>query len=255
MIPTQLEKLILSGKASFETYQIGITEFNVIPVQSKEFIVVIGYDFYAANDVSIDGVATNQKVPQKIEFYDGFRYNHFVHKMMDVTGSSAILQDQRMVSNDGLYMLFKRDVGISITIPRWNEYNWSNYVDTLDGATGKATIPTSAAQIINDGVNEYTTTPISSLAGTEMATPEVSSIPLNRTITGGTYSDQYTNGPYNLGFDNNQFNFSPEARPTSYINTTFPNAYQSVTPEQMNRAFFLNVKYVRVFEEADTNIR
>lgn len=252
MIPTELEKLILSGKASFETYQIGFTEFNVIPVQSKEFIVVIGYDFQAANDVRpLDGTS-GLKVPQKIEFYDGFRYNHFVHKMMDISGSSAILQDQRMVSNNGLYLLFKRDVGISITIPYETNYNWATYIDTLDGAVTRPTIPNSAQQIVNPGVNDYTTNPISALAGTELRTPETSSIPLNRSIEGGTYSDQYTNGPYNLGFDNNQFNFSPETRPRYYSGQ--PN-YEAVGISDMNKGFFLNVKFVRVFEEADTNIR
>lgn len=252
MIPTELEKLILSGKASFETYQIGFTEFNVIPVQSKEFIVVIGYDFQAANDVRKDGDTAGIKVLQKIEFYDGFRYNHFVHKMMDISGSSAILQDQRMVSNDGLYMIFKRDVGISITIPYETNYDWTPYIDTLDGAVARPTIPNSAQQIVNEGVNDYITNPISALVGTELRTPETSSIPLNRSIEGGTYSDQYTNGPYNLGFDNNQFNFSPETRPRFYSGQ---DNYEAVTISDMNKGFFLNVKYVRVFEEADTNIR
>lgn len=252
MIPVKLEELILSGNATFETYQIGLTEFNVIPVKEKEFIVIIGYDFQAANDVRSSGDTSGRKVPQKIEFFDGFRYNHFIHKMMDITGSSAILQDQRMVSNEGLYMIFKRDVGVSITMPYETEYDWSTLVDTLDGGVGRPTVPNTAKNIIFEGTNDYQTNPISSLVGTEMKLPQTSSIPLNRSVKGTKYSNQYTNGPYNLNFDNNQFNFSPEFNPRYYIGK---DSYASVTADDMNKGFFLNVKYVRVFQEADENIR
>lgn len=252
MIPVKLEELILSGNATFETYQIGFTEFNVIPVKEKEFIVIIGYDFQAANDVRSDNSSSGLKVPQKIEFFDGFRYNHFIHKMMDISGTSAILQDQRMVSNEGLYMIFKRDVGVSITIPYETNYNWTPYVDTLDGGVGRATVPNTAKNIIFEGTNNFQAAPISALAGTEMKAPETSSVPLNRSVKGSKYSDQYTNGPYNLNFDNNQFNFSPETRPRFYSGA---NSYDEVSISNMNQGFFLNVKYVRVFQEADENIR
>lgn len=252
MIPVKLEELILSGNATFETYQIGFTEFNVIPVKEKEFIVIIGYDFQAANDCRLDSDTSGRKVPQKIEFFDGFRYNHFVHKMMDITGSSSILQDQRMVRNEGLYMIFKRDVGVSITVPVIENYNWSSYVDTLDGGVTRPGTPNTAKNIIFEGTNQYQTNPISALVGTEMVTKETSSVPLNRTVKGSKYSDQYTNGPYNLNFDNNQFNFSPETRALVYSGR---NSYDVVSPDDMNKGFFLNVKYVRVFQEADENIR
>jgi hypothetical protein len=253
VIPVKLEELILAGNATFETYQIGLTEFNVIPVKEKEYIIVLGYDFQAANDVSIPNKSVeNNKVIQKIEFFDGFRYNHFIHKMMDITGSSAILQDQRMVSNEGLYMIFKRDVGISITIPFWANYNWTTYVDTLDGGVARVDVPNTAKNIIFEGTNRFQTNPISSLVGTEMATPQTSSVPLNRSVNGSKYSDQYTNGPYGTGFDNNQFNFSPETDPAVYVGDQ---NYETVTPSDMNKGFYLNVKYVRVFQEADENIR
>jgi hypothetical protein len=113
MIPVQLEKKILAGKAAFETYQAAFTEYNVIPVRSKEYIVILGYTFQPAGTANyrreVDGLGVpgQNKVPQKIEFFDGQRYNHFIHRMEEVGTNPANL-DLHNVVQGGLYLVYTR---------------------------------------------------------------------------------------------------------------------------------------------------
>jgi hypothetical protein len=257
MIPVELEKKILSGNASFETYQSGFTEYNVIPVRSKEYIVILGYNFQPAGTANYRrdvggtiGIPGQVKVPQKIEFFDGQRYNHFIHRMEEV-GTNASNLDLHNVTQGGLYMVYKRDCGIAVTVPLYENYDWSGLTSVW--RSGITNVPDSGQEIIFKGTNNYgntTATGFTLLAKTEGATGATNNTPTNRFFNSDRYSENFEAGP--IAGETNQFNFNTEPGPVTYnANAT----YASNTPADWNNAWYLNVQYVRVFQEADENLR
>ena len=256
MIPVELERKILSGKATFETYQAAFTEYNVIPVRQKEYIVILGYNFQPAGtanyrrEVEGIGIPGQTKVPQKIEFFDGQRYNHFIHRMEEV-GTAAQNLDLHNVTQGGLYMVFKRDVGVAVTIPKYANYDWNGFVDVW--RSNITNVPDSGQQIIFKGTNDYgnsTATGFTLLAQTEGFSSATGNAPTNRNFDSAKYSENFEGGPYQG--ETNQFNFNTEPGPVTYNGNA---TYVANTPTDWNNSWYLNVQYVRVFQEADENIR
>lgn len=125
MIPAGLENLILTNQARFETRAFGLQQYSVLPVQKGEKIVILGYDFQPANvvnDTFNGGRNTSYAGVQRISFFDGSRYNHFLHKM---SGSVEYLNDatnngRRSIkpfhSVDGLYIIYNKDIGVEVSM-------------------------------------------------------------------------------------------------------------------------------------------
>lgn len=246
-IPAKLEELILEGKARFETYQAGFTEFNVIPVQSKEFVVITGFNFSPANRCryvdslpEISGISTIQR----IEFFDGNNYNHFVAKMGGAVGDTSNTIEEHYDMDD-LYCVYHNDVGIMVTVPIAGPVNLNGFNDTIDGSNGN-----SARKVINQGTNPYLTTAQTVQYATESASPGTFNIPSNVKVNGPNYSNNLTGGPY-AGQETNQFQFTSEPGRVVY---NLANNYVALSPEDFRFNWYLNVQYVRVFNSG-TNVR
>jgi hypothetical protein len=89
-IPTQIEKDIVRGKATYETFQTGIGGQTVIPVNPNSYIVIFGYDFSPAGGglTQVTAAPTGiQNLPtsisyfgtQQVSFYSNNAFNPFVH--------------------------------------------------------------------------------------------------------------------------------------------------------------------------------
>jgi hypothetical protein len=89
-IPTQIEKDIVRGKATYQTFQTGIGGQTVITVTPNSYIVIFGYDFSPAGG----GFTTMAQVPtgttpvptpisyfgtQQISFFSANAFNPFIH--------------------------------------------------------------------------------------------------------------------------------------------------------------------------------
>tara|TARA_R100001086_G_scaffold35208_1_gene15943 strand:+ start:119 stop:862 length:744 start_codon:yes stop_codon:yes gene_type:complete len=240
-IPSGLENLILQGKARFETYQTGLTEFNVIPVRAKEHIVITGFTFHPAAVVRyMDQSVTTQKATiQRIEFFDGENYSHFITKM---TGGQADTEqrDLNETHQHNLYLVFHSDVGIMISVPQFGPVDLNAFRDTITGANGN-----SAAKVINQGTNPYLTTPQEIQYLTEGGSPGTQNIPMNKFVNGPNYSDSLSAGPY-TNQETNQFQFTSEPTTCIYGGAS---SYSAIDPEDYRKNFYLNVQYVRVYEE------
>ena len=88
-IPTQVEKDIVRGKATYETFQTGIGGQTVIPVNPNSYIVIFGYDFspagggltqVAAAPTGIQNLPTSISYfgTQQVSFYSNNAFNPFV---------------------------------------------------------------------------------------------------------------------------------------------------------------------------------
>jgi hypothetical protein len=240
MIPQGLENLILDGKARFETYQAGFTELNVIPVENKEFIVVTGYSMTPANRAAYsEPSAFVTSTIQRIEFFDGDRYNHFIHKMGGGGGQSDnFTYDYH--NQHGLYMVFHNDVGVMVTVPINENVNLTGFRADLDGSNGN-----SAARVVQQGTNPYLTTPQSVQYLTESASVGTANIPSNRSINSDDYSNSMNGGPF-TGQTTNQFQFTTEDGPVYYNAAA---NYNAIGPDDYRINWYLNVQYVRVYQQ------
>lgn len=245
-IPAKLEEMILDGKARFETFQCAFTDFNVIPVESKEYIVITGFNFQAPAAVYYTDPATFVATVNRIEFFDGTNYNHFFSKM---GGQSGVTQGVSQVANffENLYLVYKKDCGVAVTIPKQDDVNWdaAGYQQVLDGSNGNA-----AAKVVNQGTNPYTATPQTSLARTRGFSAGTDNVPFNRKPNAANYSSSFNGGPV-PGGSTNQFNFTSEENMHYYNGFT---NYATVGPQELRLGYYLSVHYVRVFETG-TNVR
>lgn len=244
-IPAKLEELILDGKARFETYQAGFTEFNVIPVQSKEFVVITGFQIQPATRaryVSAGGIEYSSI--QRIEFFDGNNYNHFIAKMGGST-SRTEQETQNSFDFENLYCVFHNDIGIMVTVPIAGPVDLNAFRDTIDGSNGN-----SARKVINQGTNPYLTTPQDVQYATESASPGTFNIPANVKVNGPNYTNNMTGGPYG-GQETNQFQFTAEPGAVFYRDAA---NYSTLNPDDYRFNWYLNVQYVRVFNSG-TNVR
>lgn len=243
-IPAKLEELILEGKARFETYQAGFTEFNVIPVQSKEFIVITGFTFLPASTAKYAAVSV--ATIQRIEFYDGNNYSHHIAKMTGGTAGTEIRDLNELVQSD-LYSVFHNDVGIMVTVPIYQTLSLNGFNDTLNGNNGN-----TARKVINQGTNPYLTTPQNVQYATESGSAGTFNIPGNKGVSDPNYTNSMTNGPHGVGSqETNQFQFTSHPGKVYY---GVPTDYSAITPIALRSNWYLNVQYVRVFNSG-TNVR
>jgi len=245
-IPAKLEELILEGKARFETYQAGFTEFNVIPVQSKEFVVITGFQFQPASFTKYVGRGdfAARATIQRIELFDGNNYNHFIAKQ---GGKTTDTEDAIPASYDfeNLYCVFHNDIGVMVTVPIFDAVDLNGFADDIDGSNGN-----SARKVINQGTNPYLTTPQAVQYATESASPGTFNIPGNVKVNGPNYTNNMTGGPYG-GQETNQFQFTSEHERV-YYNVT--SNYSTIEPNDFRYNWYLNIQYVRVFNSG-TNVR
>ncbi len=189
-IPLKLEELILEGKAKFETFQAGFTELSVIPVGTKEFIVVTGLKFQPANRARYEGALGSFTTVQRIELHDGKNYNHFVAKM----GGNVAVNDNSSYNDhsyQNLYCIFKSDVGVMVTVPQAGPIDLTAFRDDLTGANGN-----TAKKIVNQGTNPYLLTPQNLQYQTEGGSAGTLNIPTNVKVNGPNYSNNFAAGPY-----------------------------------------------------------
>jgi hypothetical protein len=244
-IPAKLEELILEGKARFETYQAGYTEFNVIPVQSKEFIVITGFQFQPASRVVYTGSGISYSVIQRVEFFDGNNYNHFIAKMGGGAGGADVSQNSYDYEN--LYCVFHNDIGVMVTVPVFGPIDLSSFRDTIDGSNGN-----TARKVINQGTNPYLTTAQSVQYATESASAGTFNVPGNRGINDPNYTNSMATGPHGIGSqETNQFQFTSEPNPVFY-NTAA--SYAALEADDLRKSWYLNIQYVRVFNSG-SNVR
>lgn len=93
-IPTQIEQDIISGKATYRTFQTGNGGQSILPVPANAYVVIFGYDFSPAgggidvvgNALTNDGGFTALSVDrlrwfetQQITFYTGTDFYPFIH--------------------------------------------------------------------------------------------------------------------------------------------------------------------------------
>lgn len=92
-IPTQIEKDIIAGKATYRTFQTGAGGQSILPVPANSYAVIYGYDFSPAGGgfghviPTPDVIAENQLFPdairwfetQQISFYTGNDFYPFIH--------------------------------------------------------------------------------------------------------------------------------------------------------------------------------
>lgn len=246
-IPAKLEEMILDGKARFETYQAGFTEFNVIPVQRKEFVVVTGLHFSPAQSTRYVGVDSALFATiQRIEFFDGNNYNAFIAKQGGQAGATTSFDTHEYII-DNLYSVFHNDVGVMVTVPIRAAVDFNGLRDTIDGSNGN-----TARKVINQGTNPYLTTAQSVQYGTESASAGTFNIPANRGVNDPNYTNSMTAGPHGIGSqETNQFQFTSEPTDVFYGGL---NNNSAVEPDDYRNNWYLNVQYVRVFNSG-TNIR
>lgn len=245
-IPAKLEELILEGKARFETYQAGFTEFNVIPVQSKEFVVVTGLQFQPASFTKYiqSGSPTPRATIQRVELFDGNNYNHFIAKQGGgASDTNTVIPNSYDYEN--LYCVFHNDIGVMVTVPIFGPVDIEGFNDDIDGSNGN-----SARKVINQGTNPYLTTAQSVQYATESASPGTFNIPSNVKVNGPNYSNNLTGGPYG-GQETNQFQFTSEPERVIY---NVAGNYSALEPEDYRFNWYLNIQYVRVFDSG-SNVR
>lgn len=105
-IPTQIEQDIISGKATYKTFQTGNGGQSILPVPSNSYVVIFGYDFSPAgggfkrlsigakyvntplNQLNDEGIRWFET--QQISFYTGNDFFPFIHHV-DVKSTFNIL--------------------------------------------------------------------------------------------------------------------------------------------------------------------
>lgn len=93
-IPNQIEQDIISGKATYRTFQTGVGGQSILPVPANSYVVIFGYDFspagggvYATKNVVQSGGPvlnlTDASIAlfetQQISFYTGSDFYPFIH--------------------------------------------------------------------------------------------------------------------------------------------------------------------------------
>jgi len=95
-IPTEIEKDIKSGKASYRTFQTGNGGQSILPVPSNSYVVIFGYDFSPAgggfkriteagapatqgNQTTLNSTEIRWFETQQISFYTGTDFYPFIH--------------------------------------------------------------------------------------------------------------------------------------------------------------------------------
>lgn len=235
MIPAKLEELILNNQARFETRVFGLQQYSLLPCPDDCKIVIIGYDFQPANvvnDTDGGGVLTSYQGMQRVSFFDGSRYDHFLHKMSGQgfynsgSATSRAQQGSRPFHKvDGLYMIYNKDIGVEVAM--------SPSMQVFPAALNLALVSQLFPQNLSSGqdFNEYTDG--GNFGGSLNATPEYSQA-YSAPVTPPDFVD---------------FNFEDSAGPHRYNSTGIDN----YSKEEMANAWFLLVKYVVIFNRPESS--
>jgi hypothetical protein len=136
-IPTQIEKDIVRGKATYETFQTGIGGQTVIPVTPNSYIVIFGYDFSPAGGgltqvalapTGIQNLPTSISYfgTQQVSFYNANNFNPFIHHVpinmtaLGVTGEGldvAYQVDNTPIARQ-VYIISGSDVAVTVGLIR-----------------------------------------------------------------------------------------------------------------------------------------
>lgn len=130
-IPTQIEQDIISGKATYRSFQTGNGGQSILPVPSNSYVVIFGYDFSPAggairiNDTQASSPQLTPDVlrwfeTQQISFYNGTDFYPFIHHV-NVEGNAwfgnATQYDSYFVDNTPIgrqvYITSSNDVAIT----------------------------------------------------------------------------------------------------------------------------------------------
>lgn len=235
MIPVKLEKLILNNQARFETRVFGLQQYSLLPCPDDCKIVIIGYDFQPANvvnDTLGGGFATSYQGLQRVSFFDGSRYDHFLHKMSGTSVYQAINPDSRSRQGtrpfhkvDGLYMIYNKDVGV--------EVGMAPEMQVFPAALNLALVSQLFPQNLSFGqdFNDYTDG--GNFGGSLNATPQYSQA-YSAPVTPPDFVD---------------FNFEDTSGPHRY-NASGINVYNK---NEMANAWYLLVKYVVIFNRPESS--
>lgn len=237
MIPVKLEELILNNQARFETRVFGLQQYSLLPCPENCKIVIIGYDFQPANvvnDTEDGGVTTSYQGLQRVSFFDGSRYDHFLHKMSGQSFyNSAIVNTNNRAQQgtrpfhrvDGLYMIYNKDVGVEVGI--------APSMTVFPAAINLSLVSQLFPQNLSFGqdFNEYTDG--GNFGGSLNATPQYSQA-YSAPVTPPDFVD---------------FNFEDSAGPHRYNSTGIDN----YSNEEMANAWYLLVKYVVIFNRPESN--
>lgn len=236
MIPAKLEELILNNQARFETRVFGLQQYSLLPCPDNCKIVIIGYDFQPANvvnDTENGGINTAYQGLQRVSFYDGSRYDHFLHKMsgqslfINTAQSDRARQGERPFHKvDGLYMIYNKDIGVEVSI--------APEITVFPAGLNLALVPQLFPQNLSFGsdFNQYQDA-LANFGGSLNATPQ--------------YSQAYTVPPVNPDFVD--FNFEDGTGPHRY-NSTGSNVYSK---DEIANAWYLLVKYVVIFNRPESS--
>ena len=236
MIPAKLEELILNNQARFETRVFGLQQYSLLPCPNNCKIVIIGYDFQPANvvnDTENGGSETTYQGLQRVSFFDGSRYDHFLHKM---SGSSLFVpignvnltgQGIRPFhKTDGLYMIYNKDIGVEVSM--------APEITVFPSSINLNLVPQLFPQNLSFGSDfkEYQDAS-ANFGGSLNATPE--------------YSQAYAVPPVNPDFVD--FNFEDGTGPHRY-NRLGSNVYDK---QDIANAWYLLVKYVVIFNRPESS--
>lgn len=234
----KLEELIWSGKARFETRAFAFQQYSILPVQDDSFIIVTGYDFQPANVVNdTTEIGPEYQGVQRLEFFDGFRYNHYLHKMSGpprgITGSS---NDHRhsmkpFHSVDNLYNIYKDDVGVCVSVmPEMRVVNDTIQLNVIRNKFRDSLNTAGDNREYTDGANVGST--------------------FNNEIE---YGQAYGAGPVN-NLDFTEFNFEDNVGGANVHSYNRAGSQVYSKEQGTGNMWFLNVKFVRVLESPTENI-
>ena len=119
-IPQQIERDILCGKATYQTFQTGVGGQSILPVPANSYAVIFGYDFSPAGG----GFTTNQDQDattvnqlndsnirffetQQISFYTGTDFYPFIHHVDVKTTMSPRVVQNNVVPTANLITLYR----------------------------------------------------------------------------------------------------------------------------------------------------
>ena len=236
MIPAKLEELILNNQARFETRVFGLQQYSLLPCPDDCKIVIVGYDFQPANivnDIEDSGVANSYQGLQRVSFFDGSRYDHFLHKMSGMSlynsgsGTNRAQQGTRPFHKvDSLYMIYNRDIGVEVAI--------APEMQVFPAGLNLALVSQLFPQNLSSGqdFNEYTDG--ANFGGSLNATPQYSQA-YSAPVTPPDFVD---------------FNFEDSVAAPHRYNTTGSNVYDK---NEITNAWFLLVKYVVIFNRPESS--
>jgi len=137
-IPTQIEKDIVRGKATYQTFQTGIGGQTVITVNPNSYIVIFGYDFSPAGGgiiVTSSRPVQPETLPsnisyfgtQQVSFYSANAFNPFIHHVpVQCTSINTLPEDDPQVAYQvdntpiarQVYIISGSDVAVTVGLIR-----------------------------------------------------------------------------------------------------------------------------------------